>query len=288
MKKKQILIVNDQMSDFVVISSYIGLDETDYEINRAENGQIAIEKAETNIPDLIIMDWEMPVMDGISAIEKLKENQKTKDVPIIMITAVNKSTENLNTAFQTGAVDFIRYPIDKIELLARIRSVLLIADYNNERLKAEKHSKELLKDIVEHKKRELFLLSLNSVYKQNLLSSIKKQIIELRKENSGIKGINQLFLLIKSYDESEEDRKLFEEHFQELHNGFFGKLEKLSTELTASEKRFAAYLKIGLSSYDIVKILNITMEGVKKNRYRIRKKLKLDRSKKLEDFIRDI
>jgi len=272
----------------MVISTYIGLADTDYEISRAENGLIAVEQAEKTIPDLIIMDWEMPVMDGITAIEKLKENPVTKDIPIIMITAVNKSTKNLNTAFQAGAVDFIRYPIDKIELLARIRSVLLIAEYNNERLKAEKQSKDLLKDIVEHKKRELFLLSLNSVYKQNLLASLKKQIIELKKENSGISGINQLFLLIKSYDESEEDRKLFEEHFQELHNGFFGKLEKLSTGLTESEKRFAAYLKIGLSSHDIVKVLNITMEGVKKNRYRIRKKLKLDRSEKLEDFIRGI
>jgi CheY-like chemotaxis protein/DNA-binding CsgD family transcriptional regulator len=276
------------MGDYMVISSYIGLADTGYEISRAENGLIAVEQAEKTIPDLIIMDWEMPVMNGITAIEKLKENPATKDIPIIMITAVNKSTENLNTAFQAGAVDFIRYPIDKIELLARIRSVLLIAEYNNERLKAEKQSKDLLKDIVEHKKRELFLFSLNSVYKQNLLASLKKQIIELKKENSGISGINQLFLLIKSYDESEEDRKLFEEHFQELHNGFFEKLEKLSTELTASEKRFAAYLKIGLSSQDIVKILNITMEGIKKNRYRIRKKLRLDRSEKLEDFIREI
>ncbi len=282
------MVVNDQMSDFMVIASYIGLGDTDYEISRAENGLIAVEQAEKTIPDLIIMDWEMPVMDGIAAIEKLKGNPVTRDIPIIMITAVNKSTENLKTAFQAGAVDFIRYPIDKIELLARIRSVLLIAEYNNERLKAEKQSKDLLKDIVEHKKRELFLLSLNSVYKQNLLASLKKQIIELKKENSGISGINQLFLLIKSYDESEEDRKLFEDHFQELHNGFFGKLEKLSTGLTVSEKRFAAYLKIGLSSHDIVKVLNITMEGVKKNRYRIRKKLKLDRSEKLEDFIRGI
>ncbi len=279
--------MNDQKADFMVISSYISLADGKYEITRADNGKIAIELA-NNIPDLIIMDWEMPVMNGITAIKKLKENQKTRDIPIIMITAVNKSTENLNTAFEAGAVDFIRYPIDKIELLARIRSVLLIAEYNNERLIAEKRSKELLNDIVEHKKRELFLLSLNSVYKQNLFTSLKKQITDLRKENPGIRGINQLFLLMRTYDESEEDRKLFEEHFQELHAGFFEKLERISTELTASEKRFATYLKIGLSSHDIVKILNISMEGVKKNRYRIRKKLKLDRSVKLEDFIRDL
>ena len=272
----------------MVIASYIGLSDDKYEITRAENGKIAIEQAKNEIPNLIIMDWEMPVMDGITAIKKLKKNQRTRDIPIIMITAVNKSTENLNTAFQAGAVDFIRYPIDKIEIMARIRSVLLIAEYNNEKLIAEKRSKELLNDIVEHKKRELFLLSLNSVYKQNLFTSLKKQITDLRKENPGIRGINQLFILMRSYNESEDDRKLFEEHFKELHDGFFEKLEKISSELTASEKRFATYLRIGLSSHDIAKILNISMEGVKKNRYRIRKKLKLVRSKKLEEFIRDL
>ena len=288
MKQNKILVVNDQIADFMVISSYIDLSDDKYEITSANNGKIAIEKAKSEIPNLIIMDWEMPVMDGITAIKKLKKTQQTRDIPIIMITAVNKSTENLNTAFQAGVVDFIRYPIDKIELLARIRSVLLIAEYNNEKLIAEKQSKDLLNDIVEHKKRELFLLSLNSVYKQNLFTSLKKQITDLRKENPGIRGINQLFILMRSYDESEDDRKLFEEHFQELHDGFFEKLKKISSELTASEKRFATYLRIGLSSHDIAKILNISMEGVKKNRYRIRKKLKLVRSKKLEEFIRDL
>ncbi len=281
-------MVNDQIADYMVISSYIGLADDNYEITRADNGKMAIEQVKREIPHLIIMDWEMPVMDGITAIKKLKESKQTRDIPIIMITAVNKSTENLNTAFHAGAVDFIRYPIDKIELMARIRSVLLIAEYNNEKLIAEKRSKELLKDFVEHKKRELFLLSLNSIYKQNLFTSLKKKITDLRTENPGIKGINQLFIIMRSFDESEEDRKLFDKHFQELHSGFFEKLEKISTGLTASEKRFATYLKIGLSSHDIVKILNISMEGVKKNRYRIRKKLKLDRSIKLEEFIRDM
>lgn len=281
-------MVNDQIADYMVISSYIGLADDNYEITRADNGKMAIEQVKREIPHLIIMDWEMPVMDGITAIKKLKESKQTRDIPIIMITAVNKSTENLNTAFHAGAVDFIRYPIDKIELMARIRSVLLIAEYNNEKLIAEKRSKELLKDFVEHKKRELFLLSLNSIYKQNLFTSLKKKITDLRTENPGIKGINQLFIIMRSFDESEEDRKLFDKHFQELHSGFFEKLEKISTGLTASEKRFATYLKIGLSSHDIVKILNISMEGVKKNRYRIRKKLRLDRSIKLEEFIRDM
>ncbi len=288
MKQNKILVVNDQIADYMVISSYIGLADDKYEITRADNGKMAIEQVKREIPHLIIMDWEMPVMDGITAIKKLKESKQTRDIPIIMITAVNKSTENLNTAFHAGAVDFIRYPIDKIELMARIRSVLLIAEYNNEKLIAEKRSKELLKDFVEHKKRELFLLSLNSIYKQNLFTSLKKKITDLRTENPGIKGINQLFIIMRSFDESEEDRKLFDKHFQELHSGFFEKLEKISTGLTASEKRFATYLKIGLSSHDIVKILNISMEGVKKNRYRIRKKLRLDRSIKLEEFIRDM
>jgi signal transduction histidine kinase len=79
------------------------------------------------IPDIIICDWEMPVMNGIDAIKNLKQDDLTKDIPIIMATGVMTSPENLNTALTAGAIDYIRKPIDPIELLARINSSLKLA-----------------------------------------------------------------------------------------------------------------------------------------------------------------
>lgn len=73
--------------------------------------------------DLILMDLVMPEMDGIEACLKLKQDDMLKDIPIIMVTA-STEIENLDRAFAAGAIDFITKPLKKIELLARVRSVL--------------------------------------------------------------------------------------------------------------------------------------------------------------------
>ncbi len=289
MKSHKILIANDQNVDFLVISSYIKLTVENIEIIRAENGRVAIEKAKNLLPDLIIMDWEMPEMNGIEAIKKLKADDDTKDIPVIMITAVNKSTANLDTAFNAGAVDFVRYPIDKIELQARIKSVLLLSLYYKEMVNAEKKARELLEEIVERKKIELSLLTLTSIHKRNLLSELKKQVDEVSEENPGIRGIHRIYSIIKSYEESESDWKVFEKHFEEIHNGFFERLEKASvSELSQGERRFAAFIRSGLSSDQIAKMMNISMEGVKKNRYRLRKKLGIETTESLNKLIESI
>jgi len=289
MKSYKILIANDQTVDFLVISSYIRLTNEDIEIIRAENGLIAYNKAKKFSPDLIIMDWEMPVLNGIEAIEKLKADDATKDIPVIMITAVNKSTENLNTAFNAGAIDFVRYPIDKIELQARIKSVLLLSLYYKGMVRVEKQARELLEEIVERKKIELSLLTLTSIHKRNLLAELKKQVAELSEANPDIRGINRIYSIIKSYEESESDWMVFEKHFEEIHNGFFERLESASvSELSQGEKRFAAFIRSGLSSDQIAKMMNITMEGVKKNRYRLRKKLDIKTTESLNKFIENI
>jgi response regulator RpfG family c-di-GMP phosphodiesterase/DNA-binding CsgD family transcriptional regulator len=289
MKSYKILIANDQNVDFLVISSYIKLTEDNIEIIRAENGLIAFEKAKEVLPDLIIMDWEMPELNGIESIRKLKADDDTKDIPVIMITAVNKSTENLNTAFNVGAIDFVRYPIDKIELQARIKSVLLLSLYYKEMVQAEKQARELLEEIIERKKIELSLLTLTSIHKRNLLSELKKQVDELSEANPEIRGINHIYSIIKSYEESESDWMVFEKHFEEIHNGFFERLEKTSVlELSQGERRFAAFIRSGLASDQIAKMMSISMEGVKKNRYRLRKKLGIETSESLDKIIESI
>jgi signal transduction histidine kinase len=80
------------------------------------------------VPDLIITDWEMPGMSGIDLIKKLKNNKMTFDIPVIMCTGVMTSSKNLMTARNVGAADYIRKPIDKIELLAITKANLHLAD----------------------------------------------------------------------------------------------------------------------------------------------------------------
>jgi two-component system, sensor histidine kinase and response regulator len=124
MEPYKILVVDDN-SDYAVRIIEL-LKETDKSFNffMALNGKIAYSIAEKKIPDLIITDWEMPVMDGIEFIKYLKSNKQTSDIPVIMCTGVMTQTENLETALNAGAVDYIRKPVEKHELIARVHSML--------------------------------------------------------------------------------------------------------------------------------------------------------------------
>lgn len=291
MRKYEILVVNDQEVDYKIIASYLkfGGDQygDQYSVIKARNGKVACQVAEEELPDLIIMDWYMPVMDGIKAIEHLRRNELTKDIPVIMLTAVNKSSENLQTALNAGAKDFIRHPPDKIEFLARVKSVLLINDYCKQKVEAEQKAKMLVEENLNHKNQELALLALNSTYKKNLLISLKKEVqtIFAREDCSEIKPLQAI---LSTFDEDETDWEVFKNQLEIIHSGFFNRLEKSHTELTANEKRFCAYIRISMSSNDIAKLLNISMEGIKKSRYRLRKKFELSTPDNLDDYIAGI
>ena len=128
MNERKILIIDDQPVNIELIVNHLEQANDSYKMYQAINGESGCEVAQKVLPDLIITDWEMPVMTGIEAIRRLKEIDSTKDIPAIVASGVMTSSDNLRTALEAGAVDFIRKPIDKIELIARVRSILLLAD----------------------------------------------------------------------------------------------------------------------------------------------------------------
>ncbi len=125
----KILVADDYDSNLAVIESIFEESGQVFEIIYAHDGQAAYEMAILEVPDLIIMDWEMPQMTGIEALRKLKERKDTQHIPIIMTTAFT-SSEHLQTALQAGAIDYVKKPIDEVELLARVNSALqLVTSY---------------------------------------------------------------------------------------------------------------------------------------------------------------
>lgn len=128
MKTYRILVADDQPGNLDTIIKYLEDSSNLYSILNATNGKIACKVAEKKLPDLIIMDWEMPVMSGIEAIRYLKAQETTKDIPIIMATGVMLSPAHLKVALDAGAIDYIRKPIERTELLSRINSILKLAD----------------------------------------------------------------------------------------------------------------------------------------------------------------
>ncbi len=146
---RNILIVDDQPENLQAITDIFTKSQLPYEIIQAPNGKIALKIIDKVLPDLIITDWEMPEMDGIEFIKQLKQNTNTADIPVIMCTGVMTSSVNLETALQAGAVDYIRKPIDEIELIARTKANLHLSDSYTE-IKQLNESKNRIFSIIAH------------------------------------------------------------------------------------------------------------------------------------------
>lgn len=148
MSNSKILLVDDEPLNLKLYDKM--LKEHNFVITTATNGQECLDRVREEFPDLIILDWNMPVMDGIDALETLKKDSSTKDIPVLMVTGVMTSSEDLAYAMTVGAIDFLKKPFDKQELNARVRNILLL----NESIKALKKQNTLLED------KNLFITSL--------------------------------------------------------------------------------------------------------------------------------
>ena len=124
--KPVILVVDDQIQNIELLEAY--LVGQGYEIIRAASGEEALEKLSGNQIDLILLDIMMPKMSGLELLEKLRADEKTRLIPVVMVTVL-KETEDKVKALEAGCDDFITKPVDKIELLARVKSILKISYY---------------------------------------------------------------------------------------------------------------------------------------------------------------
>lgn len=113
----KVLIVDDVMSNVLLLK--VLLTNEKFNIVTATNGHQALEQVRTENPDLVLLDVMMPDMSGFEVAQQLKSNPKTKEIPIIFLTALN-STADIVKGFQVGGNDFISKPFNKEELIIRV------------------------------------------------------------------------------------------------------------------------------------------------------------------------
>ena len=118
-----VLIVDDNEQNLELLHAY--LDELGGEVRVAHDGIEAIESVAQQAPDIILLDIMMPRMSGFQVCEKLKNDPATRDIPIIMVTALNE-VGDVERAIDFGADDFLTKPVNKLELLTRVRSLLRV------------------------------------------------------------------------------------------------------------------------------------------------------------------
>ncbi|MBF0350968.1 MAG: response regulator [SAR324 cluster bacterium] len=119
----KILVADDSLTYRMMIKEL--LEDNDFELLLAEDGHQALQQIRREQPDLIILDIIMPGMDGIEVCRRLKDDEKSRFIPVIMLTAKNESADKI-TGLDAGADDYLTKPFNEEELLAKINTLLRI------------------------------------------------------------------------------------------------------------------------------------------------------------------
>ncbi|UYV11740.1 MAG: response regulator [Phycisphaera sp.] len=138
-----VLVVDDNAQNAELLEAY--LDDLGISVVVAHDGQAALDAVASDPPDLILMDIMMPRMSGYQATERLKGDPKTKDIPIIMVTALGE-VGDVERAVDCGADDFLTKPVNKIELLTRVRSLLRVRQLQSDLDKAQNQLRKFLRE----------------------------------------------------------------------------------------------------------------------------------------------
>jgi two-component system, cell cycle response regulator len=136
----EILIVDDELFNLKLLRAILSTGP--YHTSTASNGEEALKKVGEDAPDLILLDVMMPGMDGYEVTKRLKNDPDTRDIPIILVTALD-GAENKIRGLEAGADEFLNKPVDKAEILARVKSLLRLKRYQDQ-LKARVHSETRL------------------------------------------------------------------------------------------------------------------------------------------------
>ncbi len=145
-----ILIVDDESSIRDMLR--MALESNGFSVDEASNAKIAQEKINNNIPDLLLLDWMMPGTSGVELVRRLRKEEKTRQLPIIMLTAKDGDEHSIQ-ALDTGADDFITKPFSPKALIARVKAMLRRLEGNTDDFQQEEKivSGDITIDMVSHK-----------------------------------------------------------------------------------------------------------------------------------------
>jgi len=171
-----ILAIDDKMDNLIVLSALLKNLMPGCVIITAQSGAEGIGKARTESPDAILLDVIMPDMDGFETCRRLKDDESTKHIPVIMITAIKTDAPSRIKGLETGANAFLSKPIDEVELTSQIKVALRIksaedalrVERNSLEIKVQARTADLLQEIADRKRAEQQL--------QQTLDSLRKAI----------------------------------------------------------------------------------------------------------------
>lgn len=123
LSESTILVVDDNEQNLELLLAY--LEDLGCQLRAARNGIEAVAAIDEKQPDLVLLDVMMPQMSGFQVCSKIKSDPATRDIPVVMVTALNEVSD-VERAVESGADDFLTKPVHKLELVTRVKSLLRV------------------------------------------------------------------------------------------------------------------------------------------------------------------
>lgn len=172
--------------------------------------------------------------------------------------------------------------LQQVELHQK-EQALMAAEIEKQKLQEE----ELLRSL-EYKSRQLSSHALHIMQKNTLLQEIQEGVEQLGSQADQQQTINKILSALNQSLRSDKDWELFRLYFEEIHPGFFEKLQAVGTDLTSNDLKLCALIRQNMTSKEMAAVLNLSPLSIKSSRYRLKKKLNLDPESDLEMFIRQL
>jgi two-component system sensor histidine kinase/response regulator len=269
LRKHEILIVDDIPSNLNFLSEVLHVEGIS--VMLATSGADALEIARYKLPDLILLDIAMPVMDGYEVCAKLKEDPVTKDIPVIYLTA-RTEPEDILKGFDTGAVDYILKPFSSAELIARVRTHLEL----KAKTEALKAINSRLEEEVRQRTSEITLANLSLTETNKMLEKAYDDLSNLDKAKdefirhinhelrTPLQGIHGFTLILEELVNSPEQK----EYIQSI-NSLVKRLVKLSEISLLFTEIKAKNYEINLKNLSLKHTIEQLLETFKKDRAKI-------------------
>jgi len=171
--RARILVVDDEPTNIELIQGYL---ETEYDVVSACSGKEALETISEEKPDVVLLDIMMPEISGYEVCAKIKQDELTRFIPVIMVTALSEVEDKIK-AIEAGADEFLTKPINSMELCTRVRSLLRIKNYydqlvkSKEQIEAQNDFRTIIINIL-----PILLQSIEPARKNEVISQMSKQV----------------------------------------------------------------------------------------------------------------
>ena len=204
MKPRRILIVDDEEKNIKLLEGMLPSDN--YHVFGCLNGEEAIQKVFDKRPDLILLDITMPGISGVEVCERLKRDELTRMIPVLMVTALTEKEQLIN-AVDAGADDLLRKPINRIELLFRVRSLLRFRSHHDElrdrHAEITRKNNDLQREITERQRMEQILqkardeleveVNIRTAELNNINRQLTQEIVERKQAEKALRETEKQF-----------------------------------------------------------------------------------------------